>query len=328
MRLIQSYKIILLILLSSTFLLSEHIKPFSYRQEERIDLVIDTDKGKKERSYYLVDDDGLLFKSKDFLKEGFSLGDKINLQIMSRTYLASSNDNRKKFQFTVTIKKKNKVLLDRELTYNKKISSATSPEHKKGFSFTYAGYWFEDVKLTSDLEIHIKPIEGVKQKVYMRLISRENKETKKIKNKISPIDYQKNITVSESGENKKKDWYLITENNKQQFKLESNKKYQVLTRLVLDNLEQENNIEEYYELIAYENNQKLANYIMEGNLSTTNTSIESDYENLSGKFLSKYSSFFISVPGSNKKYSYYTFKLPRDDQRKVLIKILGYESKE
>ena len=39
----------------------------------------------------------------------------------------------------------------------------------------------------------------------MRLISRENKKTKKIKNKISPIDYQKNITVSESGENEKKE---------------------------------------------------------------------------------------------------------------------------
>ena len=327
MRLIQLYKIIFL-LLAVNFLLSAAIPPSSSMQEEKINLIIDTDKGKKERSYYLVDDNGLLFKSKDFFKKGFRSGDNLNLQIMSRTYLASSNDNRKKFQFKLIIKKKGKILLDRNLTYNKKISSAASPEHKKGFSFTYAGYWFEDLKLTNDLEIHIKPIENVKQKVYMRLITKKNQKTKKQKNKISPIDYQKNITVSESGENEKRDWYLVAQNNKQQFKLDSNKRFQVLTRLILDDLEVESENQIYYELIAYENNQKLGNYIMEGNPSATNARIETDYNGLSGKFLSKYSSFFISVPKMSKKYSYYTFKLPKEDKRKVLIKILEYESKK
>ena len=84
MRLIQLYKIILLLLLSNTLLLSEHIKPSSPNQEEKISLVIDTDKGKKERGYYLVNDDGLLFKAKDFIKEGFKSKDKINLQIKRR----------------------------------------------------------------------------------------------------------------------------------------------------------------------------------------------------------------------------------------------------
>ena len=42
----------------------------------------------------------------------------------------------------------------------------------------------------------------------MRLITKKNQKTKKQKNKISPIDYQKNITVSESGENEKRDWYF------------------------------------------------------------------------------------------------------------------------
>jgi len=327
MKLIQFYKIVFL-LLALNFLLSGAIPPSSSMQEEKINLIIDTDKGKKERSYYLVDDNGLLFKSKDFFKKGFRASDNLNLQIMSRTYLASSNDNRKKFQLKLIIKKKGKILLDRKLTYNKKISSAASPEDKKGFSFTYAGYWFEDLKLTDDLEIHIKPIEDVKQKVYMRLIAKKNQKTKKQKNKISPIDYQKNITVSESGENEKRDWYLVTQNNKQQFKLDSNKRYQVLTRLILDDLEVESENQTYYELISYENNQKLGNYIMEGNPSATNARIETDYNGLSGKYLSKYSSFFVSVPKMSKKYSYYTFKLPKEDKRKMLIKILEYESKK
>ena len=179
MKLIQLYKIILLLLLFNSFLLSESISPSSSMQEEKISLIIDTEKGKKKRSYYLVDNNGLLFKAKDFTKKGFKIGDKLNLQFMSRTYLASSNDSRKKFQFKVIIKKKGKLLLDRNLTYNKKISSAASPQDKKGFSFTYAGYWFEDLRLTDDLEVYIKPVKGVKQKVYTRLIAKKNKKTKK-----------------------------------------------------------------------------------------------------------------------------------------------------
>ena len=73
---------------------------------------------------------------------------------------------------------------------------------------------------------------------------------------------------------------------------------------------------------------KLGNYIMEGNPSATNARIETDYNGLSGKYLSKYSSFFVSVPKMSKKYSYYTFKLPKEDKRKMLIKILEYESKK
>jgi len=328
MRLTLLYKTILLILLFNSFILPDSISPSSSMQEEKINLVIDTEKGKKERAYYLVDDNGLLFKTKDFLKKGFRIGDRLNLQFMSRTYLASSNDNRKKFQFNLIIKKKGKTLLDRDLTYNKRISSAASPQHKKGFSFTYAGYWFEDLKLTDDLEVYVMPVAGVKQKVYTRLIAKKNQKSKKMKSKISPIDYQKNITISESGSNEKKDWYLITKDNKQQFKLDSQGRYQILTRLVIDELKNNDNVLEYYELMAYENNQKLGNYIMEGNLSIANARVETDYSGLSGKFLSKYSSFLVSVPQTTRKYSYYTFKLPKEDKRKILIKILEYDSKK
>ena len=120
---------------------------------------------------------------------------------------------------------------------------------------------------------------------------------------------------------------MLTKDNKQQFKLGSKKIYQVLTRLVLGDLEIQDKDQEYYELITYENNQKLANYIMEGNTSATNTRVESDYSGLAGKLLSKYSSFFISAPQTSRKYSYYTFKLPKDDEHEILIKILEHESK-
>ena len=323
MKLIQSYKIILFLTLFPVSLFCDAIKPNLAKNENKINLVIDTDKGKKQRAYYLVDDDGLLFKTKDFLKQGFRVGDKLNFQIMSRTYLASSNDNRKKFQFHLIVKKSGKIVLDRELTYNKKVSSATSPEDKKGFSFTYSGYWFEDLRLTKDLEVHIQPISGTKQKVYTRLIAKKNYKSKKINKRIFPVDYQKNITVSESGKNQKKDWYLITADNKQQFKLDPNGKYQVLTRLILDDslLDEQ----QYYKLIAYENNQKLGSYILEGNPSLANAIVEKASKGLKGKALSKYSSFFISTPDNNKKYSYYTFKLPKEDNNKVIIKILEYE---
>ena len=54
MRLTQSYKaiVLVLLLLSNSFLLSKTINPVSPKQEEKINLVIDTDKGIKEREYY------------------------------------------------------------------------------------------------------------------------------------------------------------------------------------------------------------------------------------------------------------------------------------
>ena len=335
MKLIQSYKIVLLILISSCFLFSESINPSQSNKEEKINLVVDTDKGTKERRYYLVDDNGLQFTAKDFIKKGFKIGDRINLQIMSRTYLASSNNKHKKFQFELIIKRsKNHEPVKRNLTYSKKTSSATSPNNKKGFSFTYAGYWFEDLKLTEDLQISIKPKENRTQKVYVRVIGNENEKKKRTKKKITPIDYQKNITVTSESSSKelivKKDWYLITKDNKQQFKLDSNASYEVLTRLIIEKNSEIPDNSKYYKLNAYENNQRLASYIMEGNLSLANAKIKNNYNDLEGKLLSKYSSFFISVPhaiNKGKKYSYYTFKLPKNSEDRILIKILKYGSK-
>ena len=334
MKLIQLYKTILLVLISSCILFPESINPSQSSKEEKINLVVDTEKGTKERRYYLVDD-GLQFTAKDFMKKGFEIGDRINLQIMSRTYLASSNNKNKKFQFELIIKRsKDHEPVKRNLTYSKKTSSATSPNNKKGFSFTYAGYWFEDLKLTEDLQIYIKAKENRTQKVYVRVIGNKNLKKKRTKKKITPIDHQKNITITSESNSKelkvKKDWYLITKNNKQQFKLDSNASYEVFTRLIIDeDLEVQNNTK-YYKLNAYENNQKLATYIMEGNLSITNAKIKNDYNDLEGKLLSKYSSFFISVPqaiNKGKKYSYYTFKVPKNSEDRILIKILKYGSK-
>ena len=116
--------------------------------------------------YYELDDNGLLFKSKDFFKKGFRSGDNLNLQIMSRTYLASSNDNRKKFQFKLIIKKKGKILLDRNLTYNKKISSAASPEHKKGFSL-----WPESILKLLNVKYIIMPYDNFNYPGFKKVLS-------------------------------------------------------------------------------------------------------------------------------------------------------------
>ena len=55
-------------------------------------------------------------------------------------------------------------------------------------------------------------------------------------------------------------------------KLDPNGKYQVLTRLVLDDGSLDE--QQHYKLIAYENNQKLGSYILEGNPSSANAVIE------------------------------------------------------
>ena len=91
MKLIQLFKIHLIcsiILVSFSF--SRVIKPVG--NEDMLKLVVSTDEGNKVRPYYLVDNNGIEYS--DF--KDFKVGDKVNFQIMSRTYVASNSNSNKK----------------------------------------------------------------------------------------------------------------------------------------------------------------------------------------------------------------------------------------
>jgi len=318
----QFYKLLLSLIVLGCFIYAAPVKPNNSSKEENIVLITKTKSdGNKKRYYYLIDNDGLKYSYENFKSLGYKKGDKINLQIMSRTYMASNSNERKKYEFELIILKGEKEIFKRDLIYNKKSSDVVSQKTKKGFYFTQAGYWFEDIILEKDTEVIIKPKVKKGHKVYIRLIAEKKSKKVASKSRVYPVDYQKKISISYEDGIKRNDWYLIDSNLKQQFMLDENKIYKVITREVKSDSNKGLN----YSVNVTENGQFLGKYIFEGNLSNKNAYINTDYLNLKNKKLSKENSFLVSVPNDNdinREYAYYTFS---SDKNILLIKLIEYE---
>ena len=312
MKLIQLYRAFVLIASISSLLLSKTVKPNG--NESFYKLIINTEEGNKVRPYYLIDNDGLEYTN----FKNFKPDENINLQVVSRTNVASSSNSKKKYKFDLIIMDGKKTILERELSYNKKASNVTSPD-KKGFNFTLSGYWFENITVTKNTKVILKSkIKG--QKIYIRLLANENDKKNRDNSKIYPVDHQKNLSISfmDKGEAlKSSGWFLVSSANKQQFMLNENDLIRVFVRQI-------GNINPTEGLIVYENNQWIGNYIFDFKESLNSAYIASDYLNLNNKSISSYNSFYLSVPSVNdKNYSYYTFDV--DTNSKFLIKLVKYE---
>ena len=317
MKLIRSFKKILLLVFLCSIIFPKTIKPNG--KEDMLKLVIETNEGNKVRPYYMIDKDGLMYK--DF--KGFKPGDKISLQIMSRTHMASNSNSSKKFQLELIVMEGSKEVSRRDLSYRKKSTNVTSPE-KKGFYFSHAGYWFEDIKLTKKTKIILKSkIKG--QKIYTRVIADKKDKLSKSDTFIKTVDSQKNIVVEYKKNNNKiksKGWFLVDKNLEQQFMIPSNKLVRVFCRSVINDEPEKN-----YSVSVHENGQWIGNYMFEELKTENNSKIVTDYKKIKDKNLSKTRSFYLNIPDGKSNYSYYTFSLPKDSNKndKVLIKIVEYE---
>ena len=314
MKLIQLSKIFFLIAGISSLLFSKTVKPNG--NENFYKLIINTEEGNKVRPYYLLDNDGLEYTN----FKNFKPGENINLQVVSRTNVASSSNSKKKYKFDLIIMDGKKTILERELSYNKKASNVTSPD-KKGFNFTLSGYWFENIKITKNTKVILKSkIKG--QKIYIRLLANKNDEKSRDNSKIYPVDNQKNLSISfsDNGETlKSSGWFLVSSNNRQQFMLDENDLIRVLVRQI-------GNINPSHGLTVYENNQWMGKYMFDFKESLNSAYIISDYKDLSNQSISSFNSFYLSVPSiNNKDYSYYTFDVEEGVDAKFLIKLVKYE---
>ena len=318
MKLIQLFRLFFITVLIISYLYPKTVKPEG--KEDMLKLVVQTDEGNKVRPYYLIDKDGLVYL--DF--NNFKIGDKVNFQVMSRTYMASNSNSSKKYQFELVVMDGNKELFSRDLSYKKKSSTVTSPE-KNGFYFTFAGYWFEDIVITKKTKIILRPtVKG--QKVYVRLLGHKVNESNKTDLLISPLDLQKKITVEYLKDDsivKSKGWFLINKDNKQEFILESNSLVRILCRSIIKDKEDISN----YSVKVYENSQWMGNYMFDEFLSENDAKVITSYKNLKDSSLSRARSFYISVP-TNKtiNYSYYMFSVDDESDDDLLIKIIEYEN--
>ena len=319
MKLIQLYKFFILVFILCSTIYPKAIKPNG--KENMLKLVVETKEGNKIRPYYVIDKSGLTYS--DF--KGFKIGDKISFQIMSRTHMASNSNSSKKYQFELIIMDGSKELLRRDLNYNKKTADVTSPE-KKGFYFSHAGYWFEDIKLTKGLKVILNSkIKG--QKIYVRLLANSSNEFSKSDSFMRPLDSQKNIIVEYLKNDKNirsKGWFLVSEGNKQEFMIPSNSLVRVFCRSVID----DKNNDSDYTVKVHENGQWIGNYMFDKIITENNAKIITDYKKMENLPLSKTRSFYLSVPKvQDVNYSYYSFSVPDglSDSDKMLIKIVEYE---
>ena len=321
MKLIQLYRFFILVFVLLSVIYPKAIKPKG--QEDMLKLVVETKEGNKIRPYYVIDKNGLTYS--DF--KGFKIGDKIGFQIMSRTHMASNSNSSKKYQFELIIMDGKKELLRRDLSYNKKTANVTSPE-KKGFYFSHAGYWFEDIKLTKGLKIILKSkIKG--QKIYVRLLANKKDELSKSDSFMRPLDSQKNIVVEYLKNNKKiksRGWFLVSDDNKQEFMIPANRLVRVFCRSIIDN--QSDNSD--YTIKVHENGQWIANYMFDEEMTENKARIMTDYRKMKNLSLSKTRSFYLSVPkATDVNYSYYSFSIPDEmNKEKMLIKIVEYEKSD
>ena len=310
MKLIQLFKIYLIcIVVLVSFLFPRVISPAG--NEDMLKLVVSSEEGNKVRPYYLVDANGLEYS--DF--KDFKVGDKVNFQVMSRTYVASNSNSNKKYQFELAVYDDKKEIFKRDLSYKKKPANVTSSE-KSGFNFTYAGYWFEDIKITNKTKIVIRSkIKG--QKIYVRLLANKIDEPQKTDFVYSQIDAQKNLSVKYLDDEKEKTsrgWYLINEDNKQEFMLSANSLVRVFCRSIINE-----KIDSHYVLKVNENSQWIGNYTFDYVESEQDAKIVTNYKDLKGVQLSKTRSFYLSVPNiEGVDYSHYTFIVPNDDNLLIM----------
>ena len=127
--------------------------------EENIKLKIK----EKERIYYELDDNGLLYKN---IGKQFNPVDSIQIGIYTRTIKAPTGKKKRNYGFKVQINDESPF----ELKYKKEGSGVTSPD-RPGWNYTQSGKWYiylpvEEKKYTIKIE-HLKgnPI------VYVRLSS-------------------------------------------------------------------------------------------------------------------------------------------------------------
>ena len=88
----------------------------------------------KERIYYELDDNGLLYTN---IGKQFNLSDSIEVGIYTRTIKAPTGKKKRNYGFTVTINDKEPF----ELKYKKESSGVTSPE-RPGWNYTQSGKWY------------------------------------------------------------------------------------------------------------------------------------------------------------------------------------------
>ena len=221
-----------LILLFITFAYSLPIKPINSKSLE----IVKISDQNKTRTYYHLDKKGyleysnfgkILDKNKDY-----------TIKIISRTKISKNSNSSKSFGFILNIIN-GKDTTEKELKYKKKVSLSKVP-NKRGFSYTNAGFWLEEIDNPSKVKLLIKSLDG-SPGIDIRVVY-EDITQKEFEVDISPVNMVKSNDIYFSRDStfvRSKKWYLINENNEFQFKISGPALLKIRSRS--DNLNSDDN---------------------------------------------------------------------------------------
>ena len=298
---IRLFKIILLFV---AFAYSLPVKPNNSKDLE----IVKISDQNKTRTYYHLDKKGYLEYS-NFGK--FLDKDKdYTIKIISRTKISKNSNSSKSFGFVLKIIN-NQDTTVKELKYKKKVSLSKVP-NKRGFSYTNAGFWLEEIDNPSKVKLLIEPLKGSPE-VDIRLVYDEIKE-QEFEIDISPVNVVKSNNVyylRDTTVVKSKKWYLINENNDFQFKVIGPALLKIRSRT--DNLNSE---DDFYSFKIEENGKTMINQSYE----ITKSKKDAYYiDELDTKInLTRFNTMFFNVPPG---LNYYLVENFNESNGNVLVKI-------
>ena len=308
MKSIRFYKYILLIFL--TYLYSEALKPSNSRKLEKVTI---SSKNTKRTYYHLEKNSIIEFGN---LSKVLDKNKRYTFKIISRAKIAKNSNSNKSFGFILhSIINEDTTSL--ELKYKKKVSSSKLPD-KKGFSFTDAGFWMEEIINTKDTKFAIEYMKGSPE-LEIRVIYDEIKPLQK-KDIIYPINIKTPVTINyleDNEDRKSKHWFKLDENNDFQFKIKGPAVIRVRSRLVTE----ENGLFEY-SFDLKEDGRKMSVHKYNPDISEKDAHLKSnDKKNK----LTKFKSFLYNVPPG---LHYYTFQNSELSDSDILLKVELYNNEK
>ena len=306
---IQLFKILICSFFIS-FIFSLDIKPDNSKKIVKINV-----DGKNRTYHHIKKNDELIFTlSEKGIKD---LKSKYSLKLIARTLIASNSNSSKVFGVELEVYDGDVLIQNRSLMYDKMVSNAFSDD-KPGWNFTRAGFWFEELDDLENKTVKIKLMEGstaVDVKILLDEIPLRisKKELSPItENDEYVIKYKNNLKDKKY---KKSDhWYLLSEKNPIQYKINGPKILRFISRSSLEDTSENN-----YSFILRENGRFVSNYSYDAKQSASDAFVENNNKKVSG-----YNSSFYNVP---KGIHYYTFFPNHSLKDAIYLKIEEYENK-
>jgi len=249
----------------------------------------------KERTYYELNDDGMLYKG---VGKQFELGDSIRIGFHSRTIKAPTGKKRRNYGFTIQIDDNP----PEKLKYKKSGSKVTSAD-RPGWNYTESGVWYMYLPVKQHgYKIKVEPLKG-NPIVYVRITSNALIKAGKFSEVLKTVNRQDRWRIETRKElDSDTDitttyWYPLLGNEQQQYEISGPASIRMFTRVQFENDDKE---QDYYIRIR-EDGYDVGTYYF-----NTEKSEESSVSK-TGNTVGKWRSVWVNVP---KGKHYYTFTLP------------------